>query len=548
LLTCLDERHTIRFCESRLEKEIAVSTYDIYTRVSNKGGRDGDSYGSPEDQEAAARSCALRLGLDVGEVVLEENVSGVLAADDREVGRLLRRCERGKSAGIIFPRLDRLTRDVFVGGQILARMQEAEARLISADGAFDSENLTPESEMVFNMLNTVGQHQRKRNRAFRLAASKRASRRGVYLAKKPPLGYMRAQDDSNYVPDPTRDGRRIVPDPDVAPLIHEVFLRRARGETSPALAAFLNEHGAEVTPSGVRHLLLNRAYVGEATCQSERKGEPDVIKSAHDPIVTEAEFAAARAKGGPYHPRNGSLANQVRLGGLVVCGSCGRRLQVGGHGKRGARKAHYFCTAPKGKCPCRASITAKPLDDYLQDLILRALLEGERHVMAVNEDDDRYRKAIGAVEAARRDLEEYRDDLTLQRELGTKSWAEGLKPRKEALRLAQEQLAITPPPGQDVKVKREALRLAASAEAHNASERALLTDTYIRLMREANRRFIDRVVVKPIGRGRRHVAERVDVYLVGADKSYRPSARTFTKKDLDKFARLVESTRAAASP
>src|SRR5438034_1255350 len=108
---------------------MAISgTFDIYTRVSDVGGREGDSYGSP-------------------------------------------------------------------------------------DGAFDSENLTPESEMVFNMLNTVGQHQRKRNRAFRLAASKRASRRGVYLAKKPPLGYIRAEDGPNYLPDPERDGRRIVTDP-----------------------------------------------------------------------------------------------------------------------------------------------------------------------------------------------------------------------------------------------------------------------------------------------------------------------------------------------
>jgi DNA invertase Pin-like site-specific DNA recombinase len=527
-------------------RRFAVSPYDIYTRVSDRGGRDGDSYASPEDQEAAARACALRLGLDVGEVVLEENVSGALGADDRQLGRLLRRCERGESAGIIFPRLDRPTRDVFVGGEILTRMQEADARLISADGSFDSENLTPESEMVFNMLNTVGQHQRKRNRAFRLAASKRASRRGVYLAKKPPLGYMRAHDDPNYVSDPERDGRRIVPDPDVAPLIREVFLRRAQGATSPALAAFLNDQGIDVTPSGVRHLLLNRAYVGEATCQSERKGDPDVIKGAHDPLVTEAEFSAARAKGGPYRPRDGSLSSQVRLGGLVMCGSCGRRLQVGGHGKKGARRAHYFCTAPKGKCAGRACITAWPLDDYVQSLILAALLEREPHIMAVNAGDDRYRQALDAVEAARRDLEEYRDNLALQRDLGTKIWAEGLKPRKEALRLAQDQLASTPPPGKDVEVRTQALRLAASGRPLNASERELVTEAYITVMREANRRFIDRVVVKPVGRGKRQVAERAEVYFAGADRPYRLNNRKLAKEDLEEFARLVESSRFAA--
>ncbi|MGH2920506.1 MAG: recombinase family protein [Gaiellaceae bacterium] len=496
----------------------------MYTRVSDVGGRDGDSYGSPEDQEATARACALRLGVEIGEVVLEENVSGALAADDRELGRLLRRCERGESAGIIFPRLDRLTRDVFVGGQILARIQEADARLISADGAFDSQNLTPESEMVFNMLNTVGQHQRQRNRAFRLAASKRASRRGVYLAKKPPLGYMRAEDGPDYVPDPARDGRRIVPDPDVAPLIREVFLRRAQGETSTSLADFLAANGVEVTASGVRHLLLNRAYLGHATCQSEVKGKPEVIKNAHDPIVTQAEVDAAHAKGGPYNPRDGSLASQVQLPGLVICASCGRKMQVGGYGRKGARKAHYFCNAPKGKCKSRANVSAARLDGHVTELIFRGLVSKEPHVLAVASGDRRHQRALEAVEAARRDLEEYRDDLTLQRDLGTKLWAEGLKPRKEALRLAQEELAKVPPPGKPVKVK----PLAPSVEQ------------YVTLMREANRRFLDRVEVKPVGRGRRGpVADRVDVYFVGAEKPHKSDGRKLTRKDLDKLTALA---------
>jgi hypothetical protein len=226
---------------------------------------------------------------------------------------------------------------------------------------------------------------------------------------------------------PGRDGRRIVPDPELAPLIRDVFLRRAHGETSPALARYLNKNGVQITPSGVRHLLLNRAYVGEATCQSEVKGRPTIITNAHEPLVTEAEMAAAHARGGPYHPRDGSLARQVHLSGLVVCASCGRRLQVGGYGKKGARKAHYFCNAPKGKCSARANVSAARLDAHVYHLILRAAVAKEPHVAAVIDGDTRYQDALGAVEAALRDLEEYRDDLMLQRELGTKMWAEGLK-------------------------------------------------------------------------------------------------------------------------
>ena len=45
----------------------------------------GDSYGSPEDQEAAAKACASCLGLEIGEVVFEENVSGEAAALPRRL-------------------------------------------------------------------------------------------------------------------------------------------------------------------------------------------------------------------------------------------------------------------------------------------------------------------------------------------------------------------------------------------------------------------------------------------------------------------------------
>jgi hypothetical protein len=149
------------------------------------------------------------------------------------------------------------------------------------------------------------------------------------------------------------------------------------------------------------------------------------------------------------------------------------------------------------------NISAARLDDYVQQLWFDAMLSNEPHVMAVATGDDRYRKAVTAVEDARRDLEEYRDDLTFQRELGTKLWAEGLKPRKEALRLAQETLAKIPPPAK-VKVEDG-------------------VPTSLKQSREMNRRYVDRVEVKPgKGRGvRTPVADRVDVFFVGAIEPYR---------------------------
>jgi hypothetical protein len=50
--------------------------------------------------------------------------------------------------------------------------------------------------------------------------------------------------------------------------------------------------------------------------------------------------------------------------------------------------------------------------------------------------------------------------------------------------------------------------------------------------RDANRPFIDRVEVKPIGRGRRgDIADRVDVYFIGSTEPYRPTYAKVSKKD-----------------
>ena len=91
---------------------MAISrTFDIYTRVSDVGDREGDSYGSPETQETSARACAQRLELEIGEVAVvlpvasrvvlelkgDTSVSGAARARSRTargVAVTLRRMER----------------------------------------------------------------------------------------------------------------------------------------------------------------------------------------------------------------------------------------------------------------------------------------------------------------------------------------------------------------------------------------------------------------------------------------------------------------------
>lgn len=253
---------------------------------------------------------------------MTEVASGALAADDRKLGHLIGRCEQGELAGIIVRDEKRFARDVVAGAAALARLTDCGARLVATWTGFDSKNLTPEGQMVFNMLMAVGQAERERNRLRRIVGKENAASRGVWCSSVP-VGYDRDDDG------------RLVPSDDAA-VVREIFRRRARGEGFSEIAASLPEVTVTVTRmrmrerkrltrSGVRRVVLNRAYLGEQRIPvKERRGEPKVLRDNHPSLVTETEWEAANAVKGRAPVRRG-LGEQVLLKGLPRCGSCRRQ-------------------------------------------------------------------------------------------------------------------------------------------------------------------------------------------------------------------------------
>jgi DNA invertase Pin-like site-specific DNA recombinase len=482
---------------------------DIYVRVSAVGDREGESFGSPAEQETAARAWAERAGLTIGEVVTELDVSGATPVDERELGRLVRKCEAGESGGIIVRYADRFARDIIEGARALQRIHEAGARLVATASNFDSGNLTADTRMLFNIQMSIAQAQRERSREFRLQAAQRAAANGMYLAGRPPLGYSRDEKG------------RIHPHPEAKALIREVFRRRAKGVTMRALRDYLREAGAEIetrdmrrkqerqalrpfahlTEQGVRHVLKNRAYLGEATVPNGDKGKPTVLSSAHPAMITPETWERAQAAGGSYHPKNGKHAARARLAGLVYC-ERGHRLKVGG-GRRG--RTHYVCTTED--CDARVGIGAEQLDAYAGYLIQAAVVGNEPHVIAVLQGDDRYQRALDAVEAARVELETYRATIRVS-DVGADAWKRDVATRQAALDLARAELRSLPAPPRDP--------YAVPTLAGEA-----FSEWLPRHEREVNAQFLDRIVVRPVGHGKRApVAERVEVYFLGAEEPW----------------------------
>src|SRR5215211_3527051 len=78
-----------------------MGSYDAYVRVSKVGERAGSSsFISPDVQRETITRLASIHGLTIGELVEELDISGSKPIEERELGRLVRKVERGASAGL----------------------------------------------------------------------------------------------------------------------------------------------------------------------------------------------------------------------------------------------------------------------------------------------------------------------------------------------------------------------------------------------------------------------------------------------------------------
>jgi len=182
-------------------------------------------------------------------------------------------------------------------------------------------------------------------------------------------------------------------------------------------------------------MLRNRVYLGEA-----RSGDI-VNRTAHEPIVDPATFAAAQVSRGGLRP----AAGHVRLlAGVVRCGSCARCcgavvLKVRG----GDYHAGYrLCARP---C-CRylrgpGQQSARTLDAYVVGVFPRSGRKAGARARCGASRRGAFRSRAKERERRSRDLVTYRDDPAIIGALGARYYAEGLVSRKQRLEEALERVS-----------------------------------------------------------------------------------------------------------
>jgi hypothetical protein len=394
---------------------------------------------------------------------------------------------------------------------VIEKLEELGATFASIDGIDSS---TPEGKLHVHIMLSFAQYELERIKRNFHGAQRRAVEDGVHISGRTPVGYRRENGKRS----------RLITDPNTAPLVRECYVRRVDGASWQELSDFLRENGVPMSKSGVASMVTNRVYLGEA------RGPGGLVNpNAHEPLVTVDEWEAAQP-GELRSPRNGSVSDRALLTGLVRCNGCGHRLTAVGAPKRrkdGSRIVNYACRGrhADGRCPAPAAVNVERLDAYVSFLLTQAAADHEPHVAAVIEGDDRYQRAQEALVEARAQLEAYVETADVA-SLGKELFEKGLRARQNAVTNARRRLRETPPPDEATE-----------------SDRLVTFEEFLRIdARASMRKFIGEVRVKwaggrTPGRPRPPIADRAEVYWVGADAPWRPIYAKLSKADEAKLPR-----------
>lgn len=406
---------------------------DGYIRVSRVAGREGDSFISPDVQREQVNAYAVAHGHEI--VTWHEDYDESGGTMDRPgFTHALERCRNGATEGIIAAKLDRLSRSLTGLSGLIEESKASGWTLVAVDFGLDVKSAS--GKLVADILGSIAEWERTRLTESWDIAQARAVARGVHIASRTPTGYRKREDG------------RLEPDPIAAPVIRELFLRRASGEGWTTLATFLDSRAvvgpysaARWTPGAVRTLIRNRVYLGEA-----RSGK-HVNANAHDAIVTRTEWERAQLARVGTNVRKG---DGLLLAGLVRCAGCRYLMKPEWKKSRSGVLGVYTCRKrhAAGICPNPSTVLARLLDPHVESVFLAALDEDVTVDLEAGTSDS----IVAEMENAERELLAYRDD-SLVSVIGVAAYRAGLEIRAARVAEARARLRDVrddrlPPPAQ----------------------------------------------------------------------------------------------------
>jgi site-specific DNA recombinase len=333
-----------------------MEEYCLYLRKS-RADAEAEARGEGETLTRHKRTLlelANRLQLNVTEIH-QEVVSGETIAARPAMQTLLSEVEKGVWAGVLVMEVERLARgDTIDQGIVAQTFKFSDTKIITPVKIYDPANEYDEEYFEFGLFMSRREYKviNRRLQRGRIASVKE----GKYVGSIPPYGYDKKSLDGEK-------GYILVPNQIQAPVVKLIFELYTLGEQKlngtrerlgvSRIVRRLNGlkiepmKGGNWSPATIRDMLINPVYIGKlrwnwrkdikrrekgaVVVSRPRSSKKDciLVDGRHDPIIDQATFAIAQeymSKNRPPAIRENRVV-QNPLAGLVVCGTCGRKMQ-----------------------------------------------------------------------------------------------------------------------------------------------------------------------------------------------------------------------------
>ena len=364
---------------------------DVYIRVSDTRGREGDRYLSPDIQRERCLAQLKADGLQVGLVEVEEDQSG-RKMERPKFDRLMARAGV-ESGGIIVYKLSRFGRTTKGVIEGIETLEKKGAVLISCEEKLDTS--TAMGRFFVRMIASLAELESDNIGDAWKASRSSAVARGIFPGVAA-VGYRKTAD------------RTLEPHPVYGPLVTEAFRMRANGAGLTEIKRFFDQHEVPNhsdrpwSVAAVAHMLQNEVYRGVVR-HGEYRNE-----DAHEALVDSGLWH--RVQGITVDRGASKPTGESFLRGLVRCGTCGSPMvrNTVTKTRKDGTKARYFqftCSNKTDPCPAKATISRKPLEAFVASQLLARMTVKVADTEV--QETPEFAKAAEAVEQAEGKLAEF---------------------------------------------------------------------------------------------------------------------------------------------
>lgn len=328
---------------------------------------------SIEQQKEQAHAYATAHGLKIIKEYEDRAISG--RTDDRPGFQLmLHEIGKIRPHAVILWKTDRLGRDRYTLALAKKTIRDAGAQIhyVAETNPTDA----PESVLLEGLLESMAEFYSKQLRQNVTRGMRYNAEHCLFNGHKL-LGYS------------VDDTRHYIPDPATAPIVLKIFTEYADGRPMQDIANELNGAGIRTvlgktfTVNSLRHILHNRAYIGEYRYSDiiVPGGMPRLIS---DELFDRVQVRFIQNKRTPKPKQTTATAPtddapRYWLTGKLFCGLCGEPLHgMSGTGKTGRRWYYYACNGKTRRKGCKLpNVKQTTIEAHVVWILMRLLSDSE---------------------------------------------------------------------------------------------------------------------------------------------------------------------------